>query len=173
MSHFVTRFTAAAAAFVLGGTLLVQSPAAAAVAAPAVTAPAATAAPQFKAVVYYQKYLRRGGYATYKLKITNKGYEGQAYALLAGAFPAGTRKIKVISKPRSITCDVEGRALGCWIASLDNGDTTTLTVRAWLSPSKRGTYTTQFGVTYADSPDVDVDELIDEMRFKKFKSKVV
>ncbi|GGS49410.1 hypothetical protein GCM10010156_05120 [Planobispora rosea] len=174
MSHFATRLTAAAAAVVLGGALLAQSPAAAAATAPAVVAPAAaTAAPQFKAVVYYQKHIRRGGYTTYKIKVTNKGYEGQAYALLAGSFPAGTRKIKVISKPRSITCGVEDRAFGCWIASLDNGDTTTMTVRAWLSPSKRGTYTAQFGVSYADSPDADVDELIDEMRFTKFKSKVV
>ncbi|GII00237.1 DUF11 domain-containing protein [Planobispora takensis] len=175
MSHFATRLTAAAAAAVLGGTLLAQSPAtAAAVTAPAVVAPAAaTAAPKFKATVYYYKHIRRGGYTTYKVKVTNRGYDGQAHALLAGAFPAGTRKIKVIGKPRSVTCDVEGRGLGCWISSLDNGDTTTLTVGVWLSPSKRGTYTAQFGVAYADSPDVDADEVIDYRRLTKFKSKIV
>ncbi|GIH93638.1 DUF11 domain-containing protein [Planobispora siamensis] len=175
MSHLATRLTATAAAAVLGGTLLVQSPAtAAAVTAPAVAAPAAaTAESKFKATVYYYKHIRRGGYTTYKIKVTNRGYEGQAYALLAGAFPAGTRKIKVISKPRSVTCDVEGRSLGCWVASLDKGDTTTLTVGVWLSPSKRGAYTAQFGVCYADNPDVDIDEVIDYRRLTKFKSKVV
>ncbi|GGL25276.1 hypothetical protein [Planomonospora parontospora] len=183
MSHPVTRFTAAALAAALGGTLL-QTPAAAAgpaapsasvtAVAPVLTAAAGTsgasaaAKPRFTASVRYDKYVRRGGYVTYRVKVTNKGgYRGQAYALLGGSFPSGTRRIKVVAKPRSISCKTRGRTLNCWITSLDDGDTTSVTVRAWLRPAKRGRYVPKFGVAYTADHDADRNRLFRAIRFKK------
>ncbi|GGK88031.1 hypothetical protein Ppa06_53100 [Planomonospora parontospora subsp. parontospora] len=183
MSHPVTRLTAAALAAALGGALL-QTPAAAAVpaartgpataAVPALTVAAgisgvsSAAKPRFTASVRYDKYVRRGGYVTYRVKVTNKGgYRGQAYALLGGSFPSGTRRIKVVAKPRSISCKTRGRTLNCWMTSLDNGDTTSVTVRAWLRPAKRGKYVPRFGVAYTADRDADRSRLFRTIRFKK------
>ncbi|MBG0817616.1 hypothetical protein [Planomonospora sp. ID82291] len=186
MSHSLTRLTAAALAAALGGTLL-QTPAGAAVpAVPTAPPPAAVAGlpwlsglsgssgasaaakPRFTAYARYDKYVRRGGYVTYRIKVTNRGgYKGQAYALLGGVFPSGTRRIKVVAKPRSIGCTTRGRNLRCWITSLDDGDTTAVTVRAWLRPATRGRYVPKLGVAYTADRDADRSRLFRTIRFKK------
>ncbi|GAA3138932.1 hypothetical protein GCM10010466_32570 [Planomonospora alba] len=174
MSHPLARLGAAALAAVLGGALLTQSPAAAATPAapmlPAAPATAAAAKPKFTAVVYFDKYARRGGTITYKVRVANKGgYDGQAYGLLGGRFPAGTHRIKVVAKPRSVSCKVKGRDLSCWVASLDNGDTTSVTLRVSLKRSARGTYAPRFGIAYTADRRTDRGKLFDTIRFKKIK----
>ncbi|MFF5205963.1 hypothetical protein [Streptosporangium sp. NPDC000396] len=165
MSHPAKRLTAAALAAALGGTLLFQSPAtsAATVAASSTTASASgAAASSFRYEVYFQKYVRRGGYLTYTVKVHNKNVRGQHYVALVGDFSRHFRKIKVIDKPRSVTCSIHRPALACWISSLDKGDATTVKIRAWVG-SRRGTATAKFGAVVTDNPDADLDELADEI----------
>ncbi|MDP9862156.1 MULTISPECIES: hypothetical protein [Streptosporangium] len=167
MSHLPTRLTAAALAAALGGTLLLQSPAtAAAPAAVPTVAPAAapaTATAAFRYEVYFPKYVRRGGYLTYTVKVHNRKTRGQHYVALVGTFSSHFRTIKVVRKPRSVKCSVDRPAVACRIASLDKGDSTTVTIRAWVGP-RRGTATAKFGAVVTDDPDARLSELRKRIR---------
>ncbi|MFJ2032039.1 hypothetical protein [Streptosporangium sp. NPDC087985] len=141
MSHLAQRLSAAALVAALGGTLLVQSPAQAAT---QVAARSAAGAAAFRFEVLFPKYVRRGGYLTYTVKVRNRTAQGQYYVALFGKFSGHFRAVKVVRKPRSVKCSVDRPALTCWIASLDKGDSTTIVIRAWVGP-RRGTATASFG----------------------------
>jgi hypothetical protein len=185
MSHLATRLSAAALAATLGGPLLVQSPALAAgptiltgTAGPAavVTAPAAVAVSSaatssgtaaavanFSYEISFPKHVRRGGSLVFTVKIRNRKAGGQHYVALIGDFPSSFRKIKVVAKPRSVKCSVKRRDLSCWITSLDKGDSTTVSVRAWAG-SRRGTATARFGVLATKDPDASIGKLAKKVR---------
>lgn len=168
MSHLAQRLSAATLVAALGGTLLVQSPAqatalAAAAPATASTTAAAAAAAPFRYEVYFPKYVRRGGYLTYTVKVRNTKVSGQHYVALVGSFSSHFRRIKVIRKPRSVKCSVDRPAVTCRIASLDKGDTTTVTIRGWVG-SHRGTATAKFGAVVTDNPDARLSELKKHIR---------
>ncbi|GAA4228761.1 hypothetical protein FHR32_008082 [Streptosporangium album] len=160
MSHLAQRLSAAALVAALGGTLLVQSPAQAA--APASVTSAASAA-AFRFEVYFPKYVRRGGYLTYTVKVRNRTVRGQHYVALFGRFSSHFRAIKVIRKPRSVKCSVKRPAVTCWIASLDKGDSTTVVIRAWVG-SHRGTTTARFGGVATQDRDARLSELKKDLR---------
>ncbi|WP_440102792.1 hypothetical protein [Streptosporangium sp. H16] len=170
MSPLATRLTAAALAAALGGTLLSPTPATAAgsalsassalSAAPAV-APAA-APSDFGYVITFPKHVHRGGSLVYSVKVRNRKARGQHYVALVGDFSKRFRKIRVISKPRSVKCSVKGRSLSCWITSLDKGDSTTVRIRAWAG-SRRGTATATFGVIATSDADADIRKLRKEI----------
>ncbi|MGS2645648.1 hypothetical protein [Streptosporangium sp. LJ11] len=168
MSPLATRLTAAALAAALGGTLLSPTPATAAgsalsasSAAPAV-APAAAASSDFGYVITFPKHVHRGGSLVYSVKVRNRKARGQHYVALVGDFSKRFRKIRVISKPRSVKCSVKGRSLSCWITSLDRGDSTTVRIRAWAG-SRRGTATATFGVIATSDADADIRKLRKEI----------
>ncbi|MEU4405989.1 hypothetical protein AB0F88_15800 [Streptosporangium sp. NPDC023963] len=168
MSPLATRLTAAALAAALGGTLLSPTPATAAgsalsasSAAPAV-APAAAASSDFGYVITFPKHVHRGGSLVYSVKVRNRKARGQHYVALVGDFSKRFRKIRVISKPRSVKCSVKGRSLSCWITSLDRGDSTTVRIRAWAG-SRRGTATATFGVIVTSDADADIRKLRKEI----------
>ncbi|WP_440067104.1 hypothetical protein [Streptosporangium sp. OZ121] len=171
MSPLATRLTAAALAAALGGTLLSPTPATAAgsalpaspasSAAPAV-APAAAASSDFGYVITFPKHVHRGGSLVYSVKVRNRKARGQHYVALVGDFSKRFRKIRVISKPRSVKCSVKGRSLSCWITSLDKGDSTTVRIRAWAG-SRRGTATATFGVIATSDADADIRKLRKEI----------
>ncbi|WP_433256248.1 hypothetical protein ACQPYK_16870 [Streptosporangium sp. CA-135522] len=186
MSHLAMRLTAAALAAALGGALLVQSPATAAsfTAAPTLTpaltpalaptaaltvvpaaaaAPATTSAAAFRYEVYFPKYVHRGGYLTYTVKVRNRKARGQHYVALVGKFSSHFRKIKVIGKPRSVKCSVDRPAVACRISSLDKGDSTTVKIRAWVG-SRRGTATVTFGAVVTDDPRARLGEMKKHIR---------
>ncbi|MEU4537908.1 hypothetical protein AB0G15_23940 [Streptosporangium sp. NPDC023825] len=168
MSPLATRLTAAALAAALGGTLLSPTPATAAgsasSAAPAV-APAAAASSDFGYVITFPKHVHRGGSLVYSVKVRNRKARGQHYVALVGDFSKRFRKIRVISKPRSVKCSVKGRSLSCWITSLDRGDSTTVRIRAWAG-SRRGTATATFGVIATSDADADIRKLRKEIKRK-------
>lgn len=167
MSPLTARLGAVALAMTLGGTLLVQSPASAAgSAAPALLptlSPAAAAPSDFRYTISFPKHVRRGGSIVYTVKVRNRKTKGQHYVALVGEFSTRFRKIKVISKPRSVKCSVKRRDLSCWITSLDKGDSTTLRIRAWAG-SRRGTATTRFGAIVTTDAKADIGKLRKEIR---------
>ncbi|MEU4831070.1 hypothetical protein [Streptosporangium sp. NPDC023615] len=190
MSSTTTRLGAAVLAAALGGTLLAHAPAAAAgTAAPAapatarlgpspvvapVVAPAvssvvssalssASAAADFGYVISFPKHVRRGGSLVYTVKIKNRKARGQHYVMLTGAFSTRFRKIKVISKPRSVSCSVKRRTLSCWITSLDRGDSTAVRIRAWAG-SRRGTAAVRFGAIATSDAKADRGRLAKQVR---------
>lgn len=165
-----------ALAAVLGGTLLVQTPATAA-ALPALStvsaAGAAAATADFHYEVYFPKYTRRGGYLTYNVKVRNRKAKGQHYVALVGEFSGHFRRVKVIDKPRSVKCSVKRRTLVCMISSLDKGDSTAIKIRGWVG-SRRGTAVARFGAAVTDNPDVSVKRLAKTIRHHiNAKSKVL
>ncbi|MFB9676371.1 hypothetical protein [Streptosporangium vulgare] len=171
MSPLATRLTAAALAAALGGTLLSPTPANAAgaalpalSAAPAV-APAAAVSSDFGYVITFPKHVQRGGSLVYSVKVRNRKARGQHYVALIGDFSKRFRKIRVVSKPRSVKCSVKGRGLSCWITSLDKGDSTTVRIRAWAG-SRRGTATAAFGVIVTSDADADIRKLRKEIKRK-------
>ncbi|MFI6458050.1 hypothetical protein ACIBF6_41680 [Streptosporangium amethystogenes] len=162
MSPLTTRLSAAALAVALCGTLLVQSPASAA--GSALPAVASAAAPNdFRYLISFPKHVRRGGSLVYTVKVRNVKAKGQHYVALVGDFSTRFRKIKVISKPRSVKCSVKRRDLSCWITSLDRGDSTTVRVRAWAG-SRRGIATVKFGAIVTTDGKADVRKLRKEIR---------
>lgn len=165
MSPLTTRLGAVALAMALGGTLLVQPPASAARSAlptaPAVS-PTAAAPTDFRYVISFPKHVRRGGSLVYTVKVSNRKASGQHYVALIGDFPNRFRKIKVISKPRSVKCSVKRRDLSCWITSLDKGDSTTVRIRAWAG-SRRGVATVRFGVIVTADAKADIGKLRKEI----------
>ncbi|GAA3069139.1 hypothetical protein [Streptosporangium carneum] len=168
MSHLPRRLAAAALAAVLGGTLLVQTPATAAVptvasaVSTASTASSASAA-DFRYEVYFPKYTRRGGYLTYTVKVRNKRAKGQHYVALVGEFSRHFRRVKVIDRPRSVRCSVKGRAVACLVSSLDKGDLTSIRIRGWVG-SRRGTAVARFGAVVTDNPDISLKRLTKAIR---------
>ncbi|GAA2855385.1 hypothetical protein GCM10010517_13540 [Streptosporangium fragile] len=178
MSPFAMRLTAAAVAAAMGGTVLVQNPTPAAATAPlaAVASPAGAATPaaagsavrtaapaDFRYEISFPKHVRRGQSLVFTVKIRNRKARGQHYVALVGDFPGRFRKIKVVSKPRSVKCGVKRLDLSCWITSLDRGDSTTVRVRAWAG-SRRGTATVRFGAIVTDDPKADFRKLAKEAR---------
>ncbi|WP_030908809.1 hypothetical protein [Streptosporangium amethystogenes] len=162
MSPLTTRLSAAALAVALCGTFLVQSPASAAGSALPAVAPAA-APNDFRYLISFPKHVRRGGSLIYTVKVRNVKAKDQHYVALVGDFPTRFRKIKVISKPRSVKCSVKRRDLSCWITSLDKGDSTTVRVRAWAG-SRRGIATVKFGAIVTTDGKADVRKLRKEIR---------
>ncbi|WP_143653152.1 hypothetical protein [Streptosporangium subroseum] len=183
MSRLPARLTAAALAVALGSPLLIQSQAMAAGPAAAVTIPTAASASvaaeavsasggtvssaaavaNFGYEISFPKHVRRGGSIVFTVKIRNRKAGGQHYVALLGDFPSGFRKIKVISKPRSVKCSVKRRDLSCWITSLDKGDSTTVRVRAWAG-SRRSTATVKFGVLATKDPGASLGKLAKKVR---------
>lgn len=168
MRHLPKRLAATALAATLSGTLLVQTPAAAAVPAAVVsTATAAgtatTTAANFRYDVYFPKYTYRGGYLTYTVKVRNRKAKGQHYVALVGEFSKNFRRIKVVERPRSVKCSVKGRTVVCLISSLDKGDATTVKLRGWVG-SRRGTATARFGAVVTDKPGISVKRLTKAIR---------
>ncbi|GAA3446074.1 hypothetical protein [Planomonospora venezuelensis] len=178
MSSFVRRVAVAALAAALGGGLLSGSPSAADSAAVVTSADSAAVVTSgsygsgVSASVTFDEYVRRGGHVTYKVRVANRNYGGVAAALVAGDFPAGTRRVRVIGKPRGVSCEVRARKLDCEIDSLGEGDRVSLTVRAWLSPARRGKYVAKFGLNYAEGPGGHVWTR-DRVRFAKFTTRIV
>ncbi|MFD0886176.1 hypothetical protein ACFQ08_16650 [Streptosporangium algeriense] len=166
---FPRRLAAVALATALGGTLLVQPPAAAAVAEARPT----TASAPFRYEVYFPKYTYRGGNLTYTVKVRNKRVRGQHYVALVGDFSTHFRTVRVISKPRSVKCSVKRRSVLCLISSLDKGDATTIKLRGWVGP-RRGTAVARFGAAVTDDPDVSAKRLAKAIRSRlSAKSKVL
>ncbi|MBG0829850.1 hypothetical protein HS041_18965 [Planomonospora sp. ID67723] len=182
MSSLASRLAVATLATALGGALPAQSPTAAdsaAVVTAADSAAVVTAADStvagsdVTASVTFGKYVRRGGQVTYKVKVVNRRYAGEASVLVAGNFPPGTRGVKVAGKPRGVTCEVrKRRILDCEVASLGRGGKVVLTVRARLSSAERGTYVAKFGLSYVAGGSGHLWER-DEVRFTKFTTRIV
>ncbi|GAA4191951.1 hypothetical protein GCM10022252_32560 [Streptosporangium oxazolinicum] len=166
MSPLTTRLTAAALAAALGGTLLAPTPATAAGSAlPALSAAPAVAPSAIGYTVTFPAHVRRGQSLVYSVKVSNRKANGQRYVALIGDFSNRFRKIKVVSKPRSVKCSVKGRDLSCWITSLDKGDSTTVRIRAWAG-SRRGTATAAFGVIATSDGNADLRKLKKEISRK-------
>ncbi|MBB2915097.1 hypothetical protein FHS43_006417 [Streptosporangium becharense] len=194
MRSIATRLTAAAVAAALGGSLLVQNPAAAvtvsAAASPADVASSAEAVPSVAAVssaeavlsaeavspaaagpaaadfryeISFPKHVRRGQSLVFTVKVRNRKARGQHYVALVGDFPGRFRRIKVISKPRSVKCGVKRLDLSCWITSLDRGDSTTVRIRAWAG-TRRGTATVRFGALVTEDAKADLRKLTKKIR---------
>ncbi|WP_329429673.1 hypothetical protein OG339_14620 [Streptosporangium sp. NBC_01495] len=157
MSPLTARLTAAALAAALGGTLLSPTPATAAGSAAPAVAPSAIGY-----TVAFPAHVRRGESLVYSVKVRNRKASGQRYVALIGDFSNRFRRIKVVSKPRSVKCTVKGRDLSCWITSLDKGDSTTVRIRAWAG-SRRGTATAAFGVIATSDGDADIRKLRKEI----------
>ncbi|MFF5111174.1 hypothetical protein [Streptosporangium sp. NPDC000509] len=124
--------------------------------------PAAAAPSAFGYVITFPKHVKRGGSLVYSVKVRNRKAKGQHYVALTGDFSKRFRKIRVVSKPRSVKCSVKGRSLSCWITSLDKGDSTTVRIRAWAG-SRRGVATAAFGVIATSNADADIRKLRKEI----------
>jgi hypothetical protein len=124
---------------------------------------AAAAVANFGYEISFPKHVRRGGSLVFTVKIRNRKASGQHYVALIGDVPSGFRKIKVISKPRSVKCSVKRRDLSCWITSLDKGDSTTVRIRAWAG-SRRSTATVRFGVLATKDPGASLGKLAKKVR---------
>jgi hypothetical protein len=125
--------------------------------------PAAAAVANFGYEISFPKHVRRGGSLVFTVKVRNRKASGQHYVALLGDFPSGFRKIKVVTKPRSVKCSVKRRDLSCWITSLDKGDSTTIGIRAWAG-SHRGTATVRFGVLATKDPGASLGKLAKKVR---------
>ncbi|MGC5010620.1 hypothetical protein ACLQ2R_07640 [Streptosporangium sp. DT93] len=179
MRSTTTRLGAAVLAAALSGTLLVHVPAAtagtAALTAPSLAHPGSsfTAAPlsvtspsgaaDFGYVILYPRHVRRGGSLVYTVKIKNRKAKGQHYVMLTGAFSTRFRKVKVVSKPRSVSCSVKRRTVACWITSLDRGDSTAVRIRAWAGP-RRGKAAVRFGAIATSDAKADRGKLAKQAR---------
>ncbi|GAA3041747.1 hypothetical protein [Streptosporangium longisporum] len=178
MRPTTTRLGAAILTAALGGTLLAHTPAATAAtagsafpqsASPASASPASAspasgrAAADFGYTISFPRHVRRGGSLVYTVKIKNRKAKGQHYVLLAGTFSTRFRRIKVISKPRSVSCSVKRRSLSCWITSLDRGDATAVRIRAWAG-SRRGTAAVRFGAITTSDAKADRGRLVKKVR---------
>jgi hypothetical protein len=183
MRPTTTRLGAAVLTAALGGTLLAHTPAATAATAgsafPQSASPASDfpvsgfpasgfpasgrAAADFGYTISFPRHVRRGGSLVYTVKIKNRKAKGQHYVMLAGAFSTRFRTIKVISKPRSVSCSVKRRSLSCWITSLERGDATAVRIRAWAG-SRRGTAAVRFGAITTPDAKADRGRLVKKVR---------